>query len=158
MQVYKPDDYTISIGVPVAAINLLGLDFPVSVEVSDWVSITANKPVQRFQHSSGIHGEPFVEMTRNTSRVFNLTILQASADVKLLRALFQLQTLGEIGFPFSIFEGGLLPVGLQGVDAFKQKSVYPVAYIVDEPQESWSLVGSTWVYQIQTLAGGTIYA
>lgn len=152
MQVYKPDKYIISIGVPAALVETLALPLEPYIEIRDWVSITSNKPIQRFQYTPGIFGEPFVEMNRNSSRVFNFSILQASEDIRILRNLFQLQTFGEIGFPFAMFDSGIKIGG-----DLKQKSLYPVAYIVDEPQESWSLNGATWVYQVQLISGGTIY-
>ena len=151
--IYKPDEYTISIGIPLPVIAILGVEFPTQIEIKDWLSISSNKPVARFQYSQGIFGEPFVEMNRNSSRVFSLNILQSSPDIINLRALFRAQTFGEIGFPFSILQGGLT-VDLTDK---KQKSLYPVAYIVDEPQESWSLSGATWVYQLQVTSGGTLY-
>jgi len=156
MNVYKPDAYTISIGLPSALIDTLNLPLPTSVEIRDWTSITSNKPIQRFQFSTGIFGEPFVEMNRNSSRVFNFSILQSSPDIRILRELFRLQTFGEIGFPFAMFDNSANIGAEPGVE-LKQKSLYPVAYIVDEPSESWSLNGATWVYQIQLLSGSTIY-
>ena len=153
MNVYRPDAYTISIGLPSALIESLALPLPTSVEIRDWTSITSNKPIQRFQFITGIFGEPFVEYNRNSSRVFNFSILQSSPDIRILRELFRLQTFGEIGFPFAMFDnGGNIDLGL-----LAQKSLYPVAYIVDEPSESFALQGTTWVYQIQLLSGSTIY-
>jgi len=153
MNVYKPADYTISIGLPSDLIQSLQLPLPTSVEIRDWVSISSNKPVARFQFSTGIFGEPFVEMNRNSSRVFNFSILQSSPDIRILRALFRLQTFGEIGFPFAMFDNG----ASLSLDDLRQKSLYPVAYIVDEPTESWALNGATWVYPLQLISGATIY-
>lgn len=156
MNVYKPDEYTVSIGVPSALVDSLNLPIPTSIEIRDWVSITSNKPVARFQFSNGIFGEPFVEMNRNTSRVFNFSILQSSPDIYILGELLRLQTFGEVGFPFAIFDNSSKVNTDFGKD-LKQKSTYPVAYIVDEPTESWALQGATWVYQIQVNAGSTVY-
>lgn len=156
MNVYKPDEYTISIGIPSALVEFLNLPFPTSIEIRDWVSITSNKPIQRFQFSTGIFGEPFVEMNRNTSRVFNFSILQSSPDIAVLGELLRLQTFGEVGFPFAMFDDSAKVNTDFGKD-LKQKSLYPVAYIVDEPTESWALEGATWVYQIQLIAGATVY-
>lgn len=151
--IYTPDEYLFSIGIPLPTLDLLGVKLPTQIEIRNWISITSNKSVARFQYSTGIFGEPFVEMNRNSSRVFSLSILQSSPDIIALRALFRAQTFGEIGFPFSILDGGLT----SDLTDIKQKSLYPVAFIVDEPQESWSLSGATWVYQLQVTSGGTVY-
>ena len=154
--IYRPDEYTVSLGIPKTFVEALGLDeiLPAFIEVRDWVSITSNKPVQRFQHLKGIFGEPFVEMTRNTSRVFTFSILQSSDQIRLFRELLRIQTFGFVGFIFSVFDNAL---DSNNVDKLRQRSVYPVAFIVDEPTEGWTLQGSTWDYQIQLVAGTTIY-
>lgn len=152
MYVYRPDRYTISIGIPAAVLDALNLSFlSPTVEIRDWVSITSSKPVTRFNFRNGIFGEPFVQMNRNTSRVFNFNILQTSEDVRILRELFRIQTFGEVGFPFSLFDDAV-----EG-DFLKQKSLYSTAIILDEPQESFALEAATWVYQIQTIYGTTAY-
>jgi hypothetical protein len=156
MNVYKPDEYTISIGIPSALVESLNLPFPTSIEIRDWVSITSNKPIQRFQFSTGIFGEPFVEMNRNSSRVYDFAILQSSPDIFILGELLRLQTFGEVGFPFAMFDNSA-KVNTGFLKDLKQKSLYPVAYIVDEPTESWALTGATWVYKIQLIAGMTVY-
>lgn len=153
MYVYRPDKYTISIGIPAFIIEALNLENVIepTVQIRDWVSVTSDKPVTRFSYRTGVFGEPFVEMNRNTSRIFSLSILQTSEDIRILRELFRLQTFGETGFPFSLFDDAI-----EG-DFLKQKSAYSTAVILDEPQESWGLEGVAWVYRIQTIYGTTAY-
>lgn len=154
MNVYRPDQYTISIGVPATIAEAIGIPILTPyVEIKDWVSITSAKSIARFQYRQGVFGEPFIEMNRSTARVFSLTILQSSDDIRLLRELFRLQTFGEVGFPFSIFDDA----ADSNSELLRQKSLYPVAFILDEPAESWALEGATWVYQMQLVAGDTIY-
>jgi hypothetical protein len=156
MTVYKPDGYTVSIGIPKSILEAVGLDeiLPAFVEIKNWTSISTQKQVARFQYSNGIFGEPFVEMTRNTSRVFSFNILQSSDEVRILRELLRLQTFGFIGFGFSIFDNS---TDSNDPDKLRQKSIYPVAFIIDEPAEGWAIEGTTWVYQIQLVSGQTIY-
>jgi len=156
MPVYRPDKHTLSIGVPASLVEALGLEeiIPAFIEIKNWVAISTNKQVQRFTYTPGIFGEPFVEMTRNTARTFNFSILQASDEIRILRELFRLQTFGTVGFPFSLFDDSFdsnLP------DQLRQKSIYPVAFITDEPVEGWALEGSTWEYTLQLVSGNTIY-
>lgn len=156
MPVYRPDQHTLSIGVPASLVEALGLEeiIPAFIEIKNWVSISSNKTIQRFSYTSGIFGEPFVEMTRNTSRTFTFSILQASDEIRILRELFRLQTFGVVGFPFSLFDDSF---DSNEPDQLRQKSIYPVAFIVDEPSEGWALEGSTWEYTLQLVSGGTIY-
>lgn len=155
MEVFRPDKYSFFIGVPSDAVPLVSTT---GIGIKDWVSITTDKPVQRFNFSTGIHGEPFVEMNRNSSRVFNLNILQTSPDIKLLSYLFRMQTLGVVGFPFTILNSSTTQTDdFLDINNKRQKSLYPVAYIVDEPSETFTLEGATWVYKLQTLAGATVY-
>jgi hypothetical protein len=154
MNVYRPDKYTVSIGVPATIAEAIGIPLATPyIEIRDWVSITSAKSIVRFQYRQGVFGEPFVEMNRSTARVFSFSILQSSEDIRLLRELFRLQTFGEVGFPFSVFDDAID----SNSELLRQKSLYPVAVILDEPTESWALQGATWVYQMQLVAGETTY-
>lgn len=148
-----PDKYTVSIGVPAALATESQIATPY-IEIRDWVSITSDKPIALFKFRAGIWSEPFPEMAKSTARVMSLSILQSSEDIRLLRELLRLQTFGEIGFPFSMTDDA----NQSNSDLLRQKSIYPVAFILDEPGESWALEGATWVYKIQLVAGVTVYA
>ncbi len=160
---YQPDQMQISLGIP--GLDLAGLGFPniaAHVTVKDWVSLTSQKNSSRFAMSRGVLGEPFLEYSSDTSRIFSLSILQTSDDVVQLRDLFLIQTFGILGIPFSVSDlsgGSLTDEILTGLDlnTRRQKSAYAVAVILDEPSESWTLEGAAWVFQIAVTYGHTLY-
>ncbi len=144
MKTYQPGEIGIYIGLP-------GTGF--SVEITDWVSMTATRASQRFTFSKGVLGEPFLEMSTDSSRQFALTILQSSPNVEELRNLYIAQLAGFVGFPFTIIDNATDNTTTQK----HQKSFYPVSAILDEPQESFGLDGGTWTYQIGSPSGSTFF-
>ena len=153
MNVYMPDKYTVSIGIPASLADQFNIP-AAYIHMRDWVSITSEKPIPLFRFRAGIWSEPFPDMTKSTQRVINYSVLQSSDEVRLLRELLRLQTFGEIGFPFTMTDDAQQ----SNSTLLRQKSAYPVAFILDEPSEAWALEGATWVYKIQLVAGVTVYA
>ena len=83
---YQPDQMQISFGIP--DLDLAGLGFPnitAHITIKDWVSLTSQKGGSRFALTRGVLGEPFLEFNSDSSRVFNLSILQTSDNVVQLR-------------------------------------------------------------------------
>jgi hypothetical protein len=161
---YEPGKIQINFGIP--NIDLAAIGLPTSlatyVTIKDWVSLTSNKPNQKFSMRRGVWGESFLEYKADSSRVFNLSILQTSDQVVLLRGILELQEYGLVGVPFSIVDTSSLniPDGLLpnvDINNLRQKSGYPVGVIRDEPIESWALDGAVWNYQIVVAYGQTIY-
>jgi len=145
MNVYTPADFNIGLGIP---------GTPLYVEIKDWVSLTATKQTPRFTITKGVLGEPFLEMSTDSSRTFALAMLQSSPDVEDLQNLFLAQLTGFVGVPFSILDNGLK---ITPTSQNHQKSVYPVGIILDERQESFSAIGATWTYPIGVVSGATVF-
>ncbi|MBU2645886.1 hypothetical protein KKI24_14350 [bacterium] len=147
MFTYKPDQYTCGIGLP-------GTEF--YVEIKNWISIRSKQTGAgpMFQLTKGILGEAFLDMSTDSSRIYDLSILQTSPSVEQLRNLFLAQRIGVVGFPFSIIDNSY---DSNFLDSKHQKTFYPVAWIVDEPDEPIELKGTAWVFQIQCVSGLTAY-
>ena len=161
---YEPGKIQINFGIPNIDLALLGLppSLATYVTIKDWVSLTSNKPGQKFLMRRGVWGETFLEYKSDSSRVFNLSILQTSDQVILLRGILELQEFGLVGVPFSIIDTSTstIPDGLIphiDVNNLRQRSGYPVGVIQDDPAESWTLDGAAWNYQIAVAYGQTIY-
>lgn len=145
MYVYRPDKHSCGLGIP---------GTPAYVEIKDWISIIPRKPTQRFNFRRGIFGEPFLEMSMDSSREFDLTILQNSPSVENLRILYTAQLTGVLGFPFSIIDNS---IDSSFPDARHRKTFFPVSWIVDEPDEPLNLQGTAWKFTIACAFGGTVY-
>ena len=153
MYTFTPERYDIFIGLPSLPLDQLGINISLpEVEIEDWVSISVTKPIKRFNFSKGVNNEPFIEYIGDTSRTFSLSILQTSTQIEQIRNLIFLQEIGIIGLPFSIIDNGVDT----NSNAQRQKSIYQVV-IEDEPEESFSLDGATWVFNFFAIYGRTTY-
>ncbi len=161
--VYEPGKMQIGFGIPNIDLSALGLpEVPTFVSMKDWVSLTSQKSAASFSMRRGVWGETILDYVSDTSRIFSLSILQTSDNVIALRGLLLLQKFGIVGMPFSITDtsgpgdsNGILPNLV--VNDLRQKSVYPVGVIMDEPNETWTLDGAAWVFQIAVAYGKTAY-
>jgi hypothetical protein len=162
LHTYEPGKIQINFGIPNIDLPSFGLpNIPTFLSLKDWVSLTSQKPSKKFSMRRGVWGETFIDYKQDSSRVFNLSILQTSDEVILLRGILELQEFGLVGVPFSIIDksGIEKTEGLPAIDInnLRQKSGYPVGVIDDEPTESWGLDGAAWDYKIMVAYGQTIY-
>ncbi len=142
MHTYTPDKYVILLGVP-----------PAAVTITNWTDIKSSKAVKRFNFLQGVvSNEPFIDYIGNTSRVFSFELLQTSPQVAQLRELLRAQEFGILGLPLTFIDNG----SDSNTDQDRQKSFY-LAFIEDEPEESYSMEGATWVFNITAVYGQTIY-
>lgn len=166
LYVYRPDQIKISIGLPNLDLATLLNDpqlenFESSFTLADWIDFQPTK-ISRFSLTRGVLGEPFLEYNSDTSRTYNLTLLQTSNDVIKLRNLFFLQTFGIIGWPLFINDlsnQNLTTERLLGIDinAQRQKTINPVAIILDEEEGGFSLDGATRVFRIGVTYSQTVF-
>ena len=69
--VYSPADFAIGFGIP----GTLAY-----AAISDWTSLTEAPQAQMFTGSKGILGEPFLEMSTDSSKRLTLTLLPRLFD------------------------------------------------------------------------------
>ena len=142
--VYSPADFQIGFGIP---------GTPAYAVISDWTSLVEAPQAQMFTGSKGILGEPFLEMSTDSSKRFTLTLLQSSKDVEDMHNIFLAQRIGFLGLPFSIIDNGTD----SNVDQGRLKSGYPVGVIENEAPRDFGLDGKGWVYTIWTPSGISAY-
>lgn len=151
MDVYYPNQYSIQIGLPATPEQLLGQQFSVlNVTVTDWIQMNSTKAVKKFNFLQGVvSNEPFIDYIPNSARVFSLSVLQKSPQVRDLRRLVKLQEIGFIGWPFSLIENA-------EEEGNRQTSIYN-SFIEDDPDETFSIDGAAWNFNIIAIYGQTIY-
>ncbi len=138
--IYKPDDIDIYMGIP-TSLDLLGV--PVSIELTDWVSLTKTDNSAKFTRRTGVLREQFLSMSGDDSCKMTLTILQTSDQVEQLDYLMTLQEIGLLGIPFSIIDNG-------SGSARRLKQVMPVTWISDRPQKAFTSEGQAWAFNFES--------
>jgi hypothetical protein len=143
--VYQPDKWQAGLGIPGTSAY---------VQVKNWLSIIPTKNRQQFEFRRGIFGEPFLEMSTDSSEDFEINLLQSSPTIEQFWNLFDLQKTGVVGFPFSLLDTGKdsnFPL------AKRQKTFYWVAWLPEKPRAPLNLTSTPWVIKISCASGGTIY-
>lgn len=142
--VYKPDQVNFMFGVPGS---------PLLLTLTDWVSVTSEPGAVEFDIIKGVNGEPFLEASTDSSRVYNLTILPKSKNIEDFHNIYLAQKIGIVGFPFSIIDNSIDNIVPQN----RQRTLYPVGVLMGRPPESFELRAKPWVYKIKSPLGQTIY-